>query len=156
MGLYENIKSDQVKDLDCRDPVVVSPDQSIRSVTQAMRDGKLGCAILVDEAGKPRGLFTESKLTALLAHNPDSLDDPVQQHVDESWPQVKISDPIVSVLDSLVNFNTRFMIVVDEEGKLVKLTGQRGLMEYIADHSPGQVTVQRIGQKPYLHEREGA
>ena len=66
------------------------------------------------------------------------------------------SDPIVSVLESLELKNIRFLAVVDEDGRLAGLTGQKGLMEYVADHFPGEVMVQRVGQTPFLHQREGA
>jgi hypothetical protein len=45
--------------------------------------------------------------------------------------------------------------VVDEEGKVTALAGQKSLMEYVAEHFPGQVMVQRIGCPP-CSEREGA
>ena len=43
----------------------------------------------------------------------------------------------------------RFLCVLDEDGRTrVALTGQKGLSEYIADHFPQQVMVQRVGGKP--------
>jgi hypothetical protein len=60
------------------------------------------------------------------------------------------------VLAALEFTNIRFLIVVDDRGRLAGLTGQKGLMEYVAEHFPRQVTVQRIGCKPFLAEREGA
>ncbi len=52
--------------------------------------------------------------------------------------------------------NVRFLCVVDEDRRVVGLTGQKGLMEYVADHFPRQVMVQRIGCTPFLATREGA
>ncbi len=52
--------------------------------------------------------------------------------------------------------NVRMLCVVDEQGRVVGLTGQRGLMEYVAEHFPGEVMVQRIGQPSYMSDREGA
>ena len=46
--------------------------------------------------------------------------------------------------------------VLDNDGKVIALTGQKGLMEYIADHYPGQIMVQRVGVPPYSQSREGA
>ncbi len=156
MGLFENMQTDRVSELACREPVLVRPEQPIREVVQAMREGGLGCAILVDEEQRPQGLFVERTLTQLLASNPEALDEPVADHVDSQWPQVTIDDPIAAVLKALVTNNTRFLPVVDKQGKVIKLTGQKGLMEFIADHFPDQVTAQRVGQKPYMQEREGA
>jgi CBS domain-containing protein len=139
-----------------RDPVIVSGDSSVREVVVKMQEKDLGCAIIVDENQVPLGMFTERMLTQLIAHNPDELDQPVISQSAERWPQVKLSDPVVDVLDALEMKNVRFLSVVDENGKIAGLTGQKGLMEYVADHFPGQVMVQRVGHKPYMHKREGA
>ena len=156
MGLFENMNSESVGKLNLREPVVVKPHDKVREVVQAMRKQNLGCAILTDGDQKPVGMFTESMLTQLVASNPDAMDEDVASQAAERWPQVTLSDPISAVLDALEIKNVRFLSVVDDEGRIAGLTGQKGLMEYIADHFPGQVMVQRIGQKPYMHDREGA
>lgn len=156
MGLYENIRNEPVSRLALREPVVVSPDATVRDAVRQMRKQKLGCAIVVDDERRPVGLFAESKLTKLLSESPQAIYDPVLDHVDEKWPTVTASDPISCVLSALEFANIRFLIVVDENGRLAGLTGQKGLMEYVAEHFPRQVTVQRIGGKPYPASREGA
>ena len=50
----------------------------------------------------------------------------------------------------------RFVCELDEQGKVKGLTGQKGLSEYIADHFPEQVMVQRVGGQPGMGTREGA
>lgn len=156
MGLFENMKAEPVRNLNLRKPVLVNPEEKTRDVIQAMRKANVGCAILVDDERRPVGMFTESMLTQILAINPSALDESVGARAAERWPQLSLSDPIVSVLEALELKNVRFLSVVDENGKIAGLTGQKGLMEYVADHFPGQVMVQRVGQKSYMHNREGA
>jgi CBS domain containing-hemolysin-like protein len=95
-------------------------------------------------------------LTQIVARSPHSVNETVVTHAADNWPWVRLSDPITDVLEALETKNIRFICVVDEEGRVAGLTGQKGLMEYVAEHFPGQVMVQRIGGTPYLHEREGA
>ena len=45
---------------------------------------------------------------------------------------------------------------VNDADVVVGLTGQKGLMEYIADLFPQEVHVQRVGTKPFPATREGA
>ncbi len=156
MGLYENIRSEPVSRLAIREPVVVGPEVLVRDAVQCMRQQKLGCAIVVDNDRKPIGLFAESKLTRLLSERPTALEDPILMHLDMAWPTVSLTDPISCVLSALEVANIRFLIVVDNAGRLAGLTGQKGLMEYFAEHFPRQVTVQRIGGHPYPLDREGA
>ncbi len=87
----------------------------------------------------------------------DSLDlnEPIKVRMATQWPWVRDSDPIADVLEAMQAKNVRFICVVDDQGRVAGLTGQKGLMEYVADHYPGQVMVQRVGATPYS-KREGA
>jgi CBS domain-containing protein len=121
-----------------------------------MRKQNIGCAIVVNDEQNPIGIFTESMLTELLSLGPVAFDKPIKNFMAERCPWTTTADPISDVLDAMQLKNIRLLCVVDENKKVVGLTGQRGLMEYVAEHFPGQVTVQRIGQPPYLSDREGA
>ena len=156
MGLLENMQGEPVSRLSLREPVTASATTRIRDAIERMRERQLGCVIVVDDERVPRGMFTESMLTQMLAKDPDVLDEPLRKHLSAHWPQVTMNDPIVDVLDAMQQHNVRFLSVVDEHGRLAGLTGQKGLMEYVAEHFPGQVMVQRIGGTPYLRQREGA
>lgn len=156
MGLFENMKTETVQRLNLRDPVLVNPDDKLRDVIQAMRKQELGCAILVDAAKKPVGMFTENMLTQIVAKHPQAINDKVAEHAADQWPQVLLTDPIVAVLEALELKNVRFLSVVDEDGKIVGLTGQKGLMEFVADHFPTQVTAQQVGVRSSIKTREGA
>ena len=156
MGLQENIQDESVDKLEVRDPVNVPPTASIRETVALMRKHDVGCAIVVDDDQKPIGIFTESMLTEQISHGSLHLDEPVSKHMADRVPWVKLSDPIADVVEAMQLKNIRILCVVDDQGRAVGLTGQRGLMEYVADHFPGQVMVQRVGQTPYLADREGA
>ncbi|WP_197530335.1 CBS domain-containing protein [Bythopirellula polymerisocia] len=150
------MRTETVGRLALRDPVVVQENATIRDAVTAMRKNKLGCAIVLDRNRVPQGLFPESELTQLLSKNSAVVNEPISKHLKKDWPTVKITDPIARVLDALESRNVRFLIVVNEDGQLAGLTGQKGLMEYVAEHFPGQVNVQRIGGNPYPVDREGA
>lgn len=156
MGLYENMRSEKVSRLALRNPVVVKETSTVREAVEAMRSNKLGCAIVLDSDRMPIGLFPESELTKLLCQDPNVINEPLAKFVKKDWPAVQLTDPIERVLAALESHNVRFLIVVDEQGQLAGLTGQKGLMEYVAEHFPGQVNVQRIGGNPYPVNREGA
>jgi hypothetical protein len=72
------------------------------------------------------------------------------------WCCVNTSDPIAKVVAAMQAQNVRFVCVLDDEGRVTALSGQKGVMEYVAEHFPGQVMVQRIGCAPYTQQREGA
>lgn len=156
MGLSENLASETVRRMALREPVTGRAEQRVADLVRRMRDGKLGCAVIVDDDQKPVGMLTECMMRDLVLHKPAALDDPVEKHMADRWPWVTLDDPVADVLEAMELKNVRFLCVVDADGKLQGVTGQKGLMEYVADHFPSQVMVQRVGSVPTLHEREGA
>ena len=156
MGLQENFKSDRIDQLNLREPVTVLRSASIRDAVKLMREKDIGCAIVVDGDRKPIGIFTESMLTETLAHRPGTMDESIEKHMADRCPWVRTTDPVSELLEAMQLKNIRLVCVVDEQDRVVGLTGQRGLMEYVAEHFPGQVMVQRVGLPPYYSEREGA
>lgn len=156
MGLHSNMRSEPVSRLALRTPVLLQPGDTVRAAVEQMRAQQLGCVFVVDADRKPTGIFTEHMLNRILITNVDALDDPLREHMEDSWCSVKITDEIVDVLAAMQAHDVRFVCVLDEQGRVAALTGQKGLMEYIADHFPDQVMVQRIGCSPYIQQREGA
>jgi len=156
MGLIENLRLDRVSGMHLRSPVVVPRGTTVRETIEAMRAGRLGCAIVVDEAGRPVGMFTEGQLRELLPRTTGLLDDVVDRHMADRFPTVSTTDAVEIVLDAMQTNNTRFVCVRDAEGRVAGLTGQKGLMEYVAEHFPREVMVQRVGSAAYPRKREGA
>jgi len=153
MGLRENISSEKVGELPLREAIAVAPSTTVREAVDRMRGKRLGCVVVVDDSGKPQGTFTEEELIKVLG---GGLDAAVGGHLSPQWASVRIDAPIASVLEEMKSKNLRFVVVTDEEGRAVALTGQKGLMEYVAEHFPQQVMVQRVGVKPYSAQKEGA
>jgi CBS domain-containing protein len=140
-----------------REAILVRPDTPVRAAIEMMRQKRLGCTIVVDENGKAVGAFTERNVIQLLLQRPGDFDTVlVDHHLDDDWFVMKPSDPIHIVMDAVAKGGARFVCVADEEGRPIALTGQKGLSEYVAEHFPQQVMVQRIGGKPGMETREGA
>jgi CBS domain-containing protein len=156
MGLFEDFRKDTVRSLNLREAVAVPPGALVRSAIEAMREKQLGCAVVVDEAGRPVGMLNEVIIREGLVRNPSFVDEPVSEHMTAQFPCVTLDDPVALVVAGMQRKDTRFVCVVDADGKAVALTGQKGLMEFIAENFPRQVLVERIGQTGYPDEAEGA
>lgn len=157
MGLWQDFQEEPISKLSLREPVIAASQDTVRTAIGRMRDQQLGCTIVADRWNKPVGIFTESAVTALLnREGPQILDDPLKTHMTTPCPWVQLTDPISYMLEAMQLKNLRFLCVVDDTGKIVGLTGQKGLIEFVADHFPGQVMVQRVGGHAYPTHREGA
>ena len=156
MGLRQNMLTEPVSELELRQVVAVKPDTTVREAAARMREHHLGCVVIVDSNGKPLGKFTERKIVKLLVENPASIDEPVKKHMIPTVDPVRDTDSIAGMVSRMQVGNLRFLCVVNAPGKAIAISGQKGLMEYIADHFPRQVKVQRMKSKVYLDEKEGA
>ncbi len=157
MGLREDIRYETVKDLPLRQVLTVPQDATVEQAMQLMRKSLLGCVFVVDEAERPLGKFTERELVKhLAACRP--LDESISQCMVPlpDAAKVRLTDPIQTLLENMQKTRLRFICVVDEQGKVVALTGQKGLMEYLTEHFPRQIKVQIMSSKLYMNDREGA
>ena len=118
MGLKENLQSECVSKLPCREAILIQPETSVRQAAEIMQAKKLGCAVVVDAEGKPIGIFTERTLIELLLQQPDNLAEiPVRDHLETEWFCVHSSDPISAVLDAVQKRGARFVCELDAAGK---------------------------------------
>jgi predicted transcriptional regulator len=92
---------------------------------------------------------------SLLAKDANGLDEQVGNHLTPDWATVRQSDPIAKAVEAMQKHRMRFVCVTNVEGQAVALTGQKGLMEYIAEHFPQAVLNQTPGTKTSAG-REGA
>lgn len=156
MGLRHNILNDPVSELALREVIAVKGNITVRQAVDKMREKHLGCVIVLDDENRPLGQFTERLLVKLLLRNPGTLDEPVRQHMASAWAWVENDAPIAKVIQCMEEKKLRFVLVLDKQGLPVGLTGQKSVMEYIAEHFPRQIKVQEMESKLYMDEREGA
>src|SRR5208283_4743681 len=97
--------------------------------------------------GKPIGKFTERKLLRLVLQSPANLDQPVEKFSYPSGDPVALTDSIAKMIQVMQGRQLRFLSVVDAKGRVVALTGQKGLMEYIAEHFPRRVKGGKLHSK---------
>jgi signal-transduction protein with cAMP-binding, CBS, and nucleotidyltransferase domain len=101
-------------------------------------------------------MFTERSLLEVLMENASLDESPIGEFTDFRCPVVSKSESISRVWDAIEMQGERFVCVIDDDGRLIGVTGQRGLSEFISESYPREVVVQRIGGKPWIAEREGA
>ena len=155
MGLRQDILQQPVTELEWRKLIKVQRTDTVRHVVELMQRDGLGGVVVVGADGKATGEFTERDLIGLLLADPGALDEPVGKHMSDTWGQIHQAQPIARIIDRMQDRKLRYVIVVDDAGMPVGLTGQKGVMEYIADHFPRQVKVQMMKSKLHMDQREG-
>ncbi len=158
MGLRQFLHDEPISSLPLRDVLRVFPTSTVRQAIAKMKDAGIGCVIVTDEYDRPLGKFTERVIIHKLPKTPGFLDQPVGEHMVSAEPGcVKVDQSIEAVVRYMRDTGLRFVCVTDPQGKkMVGLTGQKGMMEYIAEHFPRAVKSQLMESKLYIDEREGA
>ena len=145
MGLLRNLRHDTVGRLPLREAVLLKPTAKVRAAIDRMQAKQLGCAVVVDSEGAPLGVFSEHCVVQLLLSDPAAIDrDPVKKHLDIRWAIVRQSDNVATVAQKMHELDIRFVVVTNEQGLVTAVSGQKGFMEFVAEHFP-RVMVQRTG-----------
>ena len=156
MTIQEELAREPVGSLPLRSAVPVHRHTLARAAIAQMRSHQLGCAVIVKLDRTPTGIFTEQSVISMLVQNASLDDVPVSEFAERNLLVVQSNEPIYRVWQAVQQREARFVCVTNNAGQLVGLTGQRGLAEYLSDAFAAQTTIQRIGCKPWLQQREGA
>lgn len=156
MGLRQNILEEPISSLRISPGVMVKPWTTVGETIRQMRERYEGCAVVIDEHGRPEGKFTEHQIAELLVSDPGFLSKPVSGFLRQFWARMRAGDSIAMLIHKLQDYRLRYVIVVDDEGKAIGVIGQKPLMEYIAEYFPRQVKVQNMEANVAMQAREGA
>ncbi len=156
MGLRSDIRNELVSTLPLREPVLVAPTTVVRDAVGRMKQAHLGCVFVVDSEMRPLGKFTERQMIRVLVQNLGGMDEPIKNHMIPIGRCMRLDDRIADVVEEMQESGVRFVCVVDGSGAVIRLAGQRSVMEYIAEHFPRQIKVQMMEAKLHMDQREGA
>ena len=156
MGLKQDLQTTPIQDTAIRPPVTIRQTASVRDAVQAMRSAGLGCVIVVDDDAKAVGIFTEGILRHGLNESPAVLDDSVANQMVSSLPWVSPAEPLSVVLESMEENNMRFLAVLDQHHRVIGITGQKTLMEFLGDYFPQEILTQDPTAVSVIRSREGA
>jgi len=156
MGLRESLDDSTINDMNCRPVVTIGKEATVRDAVVKMRGGELGCVVVVDDAGVAVGLFTEVILRHRLNEGSSVLAEPLVDHMVERFAWVLKSDSASTVLDAMDIHNTRFIVILDEERRPIGITGQKTLIEFIADFYPRLVLTEDPTARSLSDQKEGA
>ncbi|MCC6060977.1 MAG: CBS domain-containing protein [Desulfurococcaceae archaeon] len=118
----------RVLDLVRRPPVTVGVGVSVRDVVRVMYENSIGSIVIVDDVGRPIGIFTERDLLRLVAQGA-SLESPVDTVMSRDLVVVKGVEGVVRAAMLMSEHRIRHLPVVDDEGKLVGVISVRDVVD---------------------------
>ena len=156
MGLKEDLNTVTVSRMNIRRPVTIPKAGTVRDAVVTMRSAGLGCVIVVDDSEQAVGIFTEGMLRHGLNDSVSVLNEPLEDQMVARLPWVLPTDSVKMVLESMEEYNLRFIAVLDEDRRVLGITGQKSLMEFIAEYFPREVLTQDPTGVTLSRKKEGA
>lgn len=155
MGLRENLCRDRVAQLPLKEPLIVSPHDSVRQTVEAMRRASAGCA-LVCRRGDLLGIFTDRDLIKRILVPGTDPNSAIECCMTPEPVTVRRSDPIASAIRIMFQGHYRHLPVVDDDDVPVGIASVKHIVAYLVDYYPS--TVYNLPPRPgqVQNTREGA
>ena len=133
MELARNLKVESVGQLPLSLPLGLGIHQTVDDAVQLMRQKRLGCVLLTD-AGRLEGIFTEKDLLSRILVPRLGLDTPLKKVATCPPNFVRSGEPIGVAMAKMVDGHLRHLPVVDEGMRPIGLLTSRILLHFLAGH----------------------
>ncbi len=119
--------------------VTVPPGTTIGQAARIMKEYRVGC-VLVEDAGKLVGIFTERDILAkLVGTGYDPATVAVDGVMTRNPETLTPDDPIAFALQRMSVGGFRHVPLVDSEGGSVGILSVKDIVDYLAEHFPEEI-----------------
>jgi len=138
-----------VSDLMREEVVTASPDESVRTVAERMRDETVGSVVVVED-GRPTGIITDRDLaTRIIAEGEDPETRAAMDVMTRNPATVTADAGVRELCDQMADACVRRMPVVDYEGNLAGIITHDDLNTLLADEQRELAAVIAAESPPY-------
>ena len=131
-GLVRSVMEDNLSHLDQMKTLTVRPDESALEVARQMKESQTGCALVLDEAGKLAGIFTEHDvLRKLVGAGSAAKDVPVSQLMSANPEALHESDSVAAALNKMAMGRYRHVPIARDDGSY-SVASIKSVLKYIA------------------------
>ena len=120
-----------------------------------MREQNVGC-LLVTDAGRVVGIFTERDLLTRVLSRGRSLETPLRSCMTPNPVTVGPKDPVRTAIRRMQKGGYRHLPVVDDEGRPIGMLSVRRVVHYLVEHFPALIFNQPPEANKYPETAEGA
>ena len=128
----------EVLAIELESPLVLDGSSSVSAAVQAMRDRRLGYA-LITHADKLVGIFTERDVLLSVLEEDEVLQQPVSRLMAPDPVCVHAGDTVWRVISLMHEGGFRQIPVVDKEQRVLACVRHKDIAEYLANHFGGHI-----------------
>jgi CBS domain-containing protein len=110
-----------------RNPIVCTPDLSIRKAVARMHENGVGSIIITDDNRSPIGIFTLRDLRMVIAEEKAKLDTPVQQVMTKNPWSLSAGANAFDATMLMTEHHFAHLCVVDDDNRLIGVVSERDL-----------------------------
>ena len=154
--LAKCLRTDRVSALRLRDVCRVAPTDSVQRVVAAMVGCRAGFALVMDEAGRLLGIFTERDFVNRVVTQGVDCALPVESFMTADPATVSIGDSVLGAIELMNAGGYRHLPVVGEDGHPVGVLSVKDIVHYLVQYFPAQVYNLPPTPAAYQPAREGA
>jgi CBS domain-containing protein len=140
VSFHLSLSSDRVTDAFPKQPLAVSPTETVGAVLRQMRTHSCGSVLVVGPEGSGRedlldGIFTErDALHWLAAQKP--LETPISEAMTRAPYHVTANTTVGEAIEQMSNRGYRHLPIVTSTGQPLAVAGVHGIVQYLVDHFP--------------------
>lgn len=153
-SLVEMLRRERIREVMRDDPPCVERETPVIRVVQEMRERRSDC-VLVCEAGRLLGIFTERDYLAKVAGDPGRVGEPVHRFMSPDPRTLAPDDSVGDLIRIIVQGDYRHLPVV-AEGRVRGLVAALDVVKYIGDLFPADVYNLPPDLDQIMPEEEGA
>jgi CBS domain-containing protein len=155
MELARNLKIESVSRLQPTRPLTLDLNSPVSAAVGMMRENRVGC-LLITDAKKLAGIFTERDLLRRVIAAGQSLDTPVGTVMTLNPVTVTAQDPIRNAIQKMEAGSYRHLPVVDGTGRPVGVLSVKRIVHYLVEHFPRTIYTLPPEPNAFPQEAEGA
>lgn len=132
-GLVRSVMEDNLSHLDQMETIAARPDEPALEVARRMRDAQTGCALVLDDAGKLVGIFTEHDVLRKLIGIEEEARErvPVSELMSGNPEALRETDTVAAALNKMAMGRYRHVPIAGSEGSY-SVASIKSVLKYIA------------------------
>jgi len=138
MDIGSVLEQERLEHLPLKPAVTVAPGHALSEVVLRMKEGRTGCATVVED-GKVLGVFTERDFIRKVLPDEGNLSKPVRDFMTPSPHVLKPSDSVAQAIEIINRHGHRSIPVVDDQNGFLGLISVRTVINFLAEHFPAEV-----------------
>ena len=137
--LAKCLRTDRVSALRLRDTCRVSPRDSVQKVVAAMVGCRAGFALVMDDAGKLLGIFTERDFVNRVVAAGADVSQPVEGLMTRAPKTIRRSSSVHAAVELMATAGYRHLPVLDDAGEPLGVLSVKDVVRYLVEYFPAKV-----------------